>query len=101
MLLPIGDDNTGRGSTPFVVYTLIAINAIVFLVFQQTINTKAGFEFTYAYSVVPREITHNEDLVGAVRMWRRQQRRRGRYPDNLRNCNRPGYFGVEGRTIWR
>lgn len=68
MLLPIGDDNTGRGSTPFVVYTLIAINAIVFLVFQQTISTKAGFEFTYAYSVVPREITHNEDLVGAVRI---------------------------------
>jgi membrane associated rhomboid family serine protease len=68
MLLPIGDDNTGRRTTPIVVYTLIAINAIVFLVFQQTISTEAGFEFTYAYSVVPREITHNVDLVAPVRI---------------------------------
>lgn len=63
MLLPIGDDNQGRTTVPFIVYILIAINAVVFLAFQQATGTEAGAEFTYAYSVVPYEITHNEDLV--------------------------------------
>jgi len=68
MLLPIGDDNQGRLTTPFVVYIIIAINVVVFLVFQQATGTEAGFEFTYAYSVVPYEITHNVDLVAPVRI---------------------------------
>ncbi|MFY9572279.1 MAG: rhomboid family intramembrane serine protease [Blastocatellia bacterium] len=68
MLFPIGDDNQGRGSTPFVVYLIVAINAVMFLVFQQTTGTEAGAEFTYAYSAVPYEITHNVDLVGPVRV---------------------------------
>lgn len=68
MLLPIGDDNQGRGITPFVVYIIIAINAVVFLLFQQATGTEAGAEFTYAYSVVPYEITHNVDLVAKVRV---------------------------------
>lgn len=67
MLLPIGDDNQDRRTTPFVVYILILINAVVFLVFQQATGTEAGAEFTYAYSAVPYEITHNEDLVVARR----------------------------------
>ena len=68
MLFPIGDDNRGRLKTPFVVYIIIAINAVVFLVFQQATRTEAGAEFTYAYSVVPYEITHNVDLVAPVRV---------------------------------
>jgi len=68
MLLPIGDDNQGRRTTPFVVYILVLINAVVFLVFQQTTSTEAGAEFTYAYSVVPYEITHNQDLVAPQRV---------------------------------
>jgi membrane associated rhomboid family serine protease len=68
MLFPIGDDNQGRLTTPFVVYIIIAINAVVFLVFQQATSTVAGAEFTYAYSVVPYEITHNVDLIAPVRM---------------------------------
>ena len=68
MLFPIGDDNQGRLKTPFVVYIIIAINAVVFLVFQQATSTEAGAEFTYAYSVVPYEITHNVDLVAPVRV---------------------------------
>lgn len=68
MLLPIGDDNQQRRITPFVVYIIIAINAVVFLLFQQATSTEAGAEFTYAYSVVPYEITNNVDLVAPVRV---------------------------------
>jgi len=68
MLLPIGDDNQGRTTIPFVVYIIIAINVVVFFVFQQATGTEAGAEFTYAYSVVPYEITHNIDLVAPVRI---------------------------------
>jgi len=46
---------------------IVAINILVFLVFQQATSTEAGAEFTYAYSVVPYEITHNVDLVAPVR----------------------------------
>src|SRR5215471_3494876 len=67
MLLPIGDDNQGRTTTPIVVYLIVAINVFVFAVFQQFTGTEAGAEFTYAYSVVPYEISHNVDLIAPVR----------------------------------
>src|SRR5262245_4196774 len=57
---PIGDDNTERRLTPFVNYTLIAINVMVFL-YQQVHP-----EFTLGYSVVPAEITQGRDIVGQV-----------------------------------
>ena len=63
MLLPIGDDNTGRRTTPFVTYGIVALNVIVFLFFQLG---ESGDRFTYAYSAVPYEITHNVDLVQPV-----------------------------------
>jgi membrane associated rhomboid family serine protease len=59
MLLPIGDDNTGRRSTPLVVYSLVAINIVMFL-----IQLSQGEAFTYAYAAVPYEITKGVDLVG-------------------------------------
>ena len=68
MLLPIGDDNQGRQTTPFVVYIIIFINVVVFFLFQQMTTTEAGAEFTYAYSVVPYEISNNVDLVAPVRV---------------------------------
>ena len=68
MLLPIGDDNNERGTVPFVVYIVIFINVVVFLLFQQATSTEAGAEFTYAYSVVPYEITNNTDLKVPVRV---------------------------------
>ncbi len=52
---PIGDDNTQRRTTPFVNYTLIAINVLVFL-YQM-----GNDEFTLGYSVVPAEITQGRD----------------------------------------
>ena len=68
MLFPIGDDNRGRRGAPFVVYTLVAINAIVFIFFQGMGMNEEGERFTYAYSVVAREITTGEDLVGPVQV---------------------------------
>src|ERR1043165_5877650 len=65
MLFPIGDDNQGRLTTPFVVYAIIAINFLVFLLLQQA-GTEGGARFTYGYSVVPYEITHGVDLQEPV-----------------------------------
>jgi membrane associated rhomboid family serine protease len=60
MVIPIGDDNTGRHITPVVTYGLIAANLGVWL-FQLT----AGEAFTYGYSTVPLEITQGTDLTTA------------------------------------
>jgi len=57
-LMPIGDDNEGRIITPYVTYILIAINVAVF-VFLQLPNDA----FTYAFSVIPKEITTGVDLT--------------------------------------
>src|SRR5687767_14558790 len=60
MFFPIGDDNSGRHSFPFVVYGLMAINAIVWYL-QLTL----GDPFTYGFSAVPYELTHGTDLTGS------------------------------------
>jgi membrane associated rhomboid family serine protease len=62
-LMPIGDDNEGRILTPYVTYALIAINVVVFIFLQLPSDA-----FTYAFSVVPREITQNRDIVETVRV---------------------------------
>ncbi len=59
-MIPIGDDNRERTTTPYVNYVLIAINLIVFVLFQGMGN---DLEFTYAFSTVPQEIVTGEDLV--------------------------------------
>lgn len=61
MLFPLGDDNSQRRSTPVVVYTLIALNVLVFL-----IQMSAGEPFTNGWSAVPYEITHGVDLAKVV-----------------------------------
>lgn len=63
MVLPIGDDDTGRRSTPIVNYVLIAINILVF-VFLQGLGSNE--RFTYAFSVVPQEIATGQDLARTV-----------------------------------
>src|SRR6185295_16499768 len=57
MLLPIGDDNSERLSTPYVVYIIIAINIAVFLI------QLSDDRFTLVYSAVPYKITHNVTVV--------------------------------------
>ena len=65
MLFPIGDDNTTRRTTPIVTWVLIGINVLVYVLLQGATGDNA---FTFAYSVVPYEITHNVDLVGDFRI---------------------------------
>lgn len=59
MFFPLGDDNSGRSSFPFVTTAIIAINAFVWYL-QLTL----GDSFTNGYSVVPREIFTGLDIVG-------------------------------------
>jgi membrane associated rhomboid family serine protease len=59
-MFPIGDDNTDRIRTPFINYTLIALNIIVFI-FLQKMGADLGF--TYSYSTVPGEILTGQDIV--------------------------------------
>jgi membrane associated rhomboid family serine protease len=65
MLFPIGDDNTQRRSVPIVTWILIGINVLVYFLLQGGTGENP---FTYAYSVVPYEITNNVDLEGTVRI---------------------------------
>lgn len=62
MLFPISDDNRGVTTTAFVTYALLALNIAVF------IYQMADPEFTYAYSVIPQEITQGVDLVDPVQI---------------------------------
>jgi membrane associated rhomboid family serine protease len=64
-ILPLGDDNSDRRSTPVLNYALIAINVIVFFVFQGMGN---NIRFTYALSTVPQEIVSGTDVVTADRV---------------------------------
>ena len=63
MLFPIGDDNTDRINFPYVNYAIIALNIIVFVLFQSFGTNDA---FTYAFAAVPKEITTGLDLQGMV-----------------------------------
>jgi len=59
MVFPIGDDNTGRTTTPVVNYVLIAINVLVFVLFQ---GLGSNDRFTYAWATVPAEIKTGTDI---------------------------------------
>jgi membrane associated rhomboid family serine protease len=59
MVIPLGDERTGRAGTPYVLYGLIAANALVWL-----LQLSLGDQFTNGYATVPFEITHGQDLVG-------------------------------------
>ena len=60
-MFPIGDDNSDRTITPYVNYIFIGINIIVFVLLQ---GLGGNDQFTYAYSLVPKEITDGVDLTG-------------------------------------
>ena len=63
MIMPIGDDNSDRTTTPIVNYILIAINILVFVLAQ---GLGGNDEFTYAYATVPQEIVTGEDIARRV-----------------------------------
>ncbi len=60
-MFPIGDDNSDRTITPIVNYAFIGINILVFLLLQQLGSNDA---FSYAFSLVPKEITTGMDISG-------------------------------------
>ncbi|MGI9036889.1 MAG: rhomboid family intramembrane serine protease [Pyrinomonadaceae bacterium] len=60
-MFPIGDDNSDRRIQPIVNYAIIAINILVFVFLQ---GLGGNDHFTYAFSLVPREITTGVDLTG-------------------------------------
>src|SRR5262249_28007908 len=64
MVFPLFDDNTGRRLFPGVNYTLIALNVIVFVVFQEF--GAENNRFTNAFACVPEEIATGQDVVGVV-----------------------------------
>jgi membrane associated rhomboid family serine protease len=59
-MLPLGDDNSDRRLTPFINWALIAVNILVFVVFQ---GLGENERFTYAFSTVPAEIVSGQDIV--------------------------------------
>jgi membrane associated rhomboid family serine protease len=59
MIFPIGDDNTGRTTAPYVNYLLIAANILVFALFQ---GFGSNERFTYAWATVPYEIAKGVDV---------------------------------------
>ena len=62
-MFPIGDDNSEITITPYVNYLLIGINVLVFVLLQQLGSNDA---FSYAFSLVPREVTTGVDLTGVI-----------------------------------
>jgi len=60
-MFPIGDDNSDRTITPIVNYVFIGINILVFVLLQGVGSYDA---FTYAFSLVPREVTTGIDITG-------------------------------------
>jgi membrane associated rhomboid family serine protease len=59
-MFPLGDDNSDRIITPYVNYAFIAINILVFVLLQGIGGNDA---FTYAFSLVPKEITTGVDIT--------------------------------------
>lgn len=62
MFFPISDDDRELNGPAIVTYALLAANLAIFVC--QISNP----DFTYGYSVIPREITTGEDLVGTIRI---------------------------------
>ncbi len=60
-MFPIGDDNSDRRIQPVVNYAIIGVNILVFLLLQQLGGNDA---FTYAFSLIPREVTTGTDIQG-------------------------------------
>lgn len=61
-MFPIGDDNSDRTITPIVNYAFIGLNILVFVLLQ---GLGGNDSFSYAFSLVPKEITTGLDITGA------------------------------------
>ena len=59
-MIPLSDDDSDRITFPFVNYIFIAINILVFIVYQKF---GSDINFTYSYATVPAEILTGHDIV--------------------------------------
>jgi membrane associated rhomboid family serine protease len=59
-MFPLGDDNTERRLTPYIVWTFIGVNVVMWLT-----QLAGGEAFTYGWAAIPYEITRGVDLVQA------------------------------------
>ena len=60
-MFPIGDDNSDITITPYVNYIFIGINILVFVFLQGLGGNDA---FSYAFSLVPKEVATGIDITG-------------------------------------
>ena len=61
-VIPIGDADVRRGTTPYVNIGLIAINVLVFLYMLQ-LGDEDRFIFTYTHGFIPAELTQGLDFM--------------------------------------
>ena len=62
-MIPLGDDNSDRRSTPVATWLLIAANVFVFVALQ---GLGSNERFTLAYATVPAEILSGHDIAQPV-----------------------------------
>ena len=67
-MFPIGDQNEPGGRRAPITLLIIVINVLVFLLLQLPEADQERQPFTYGFSTVPYEITHNVDLVRPARV---------------------------------
>ncbi len=67
-MFPIGDQNEPGGRRAPITLAIVLINFAVFLLLQLPEADRERQPFTYGYSVVPYEITHQVDLVRPTRV---------------------------------
>src|SRR5688572_23648567 len=59
-MFPLRDDNRDRRIKPWVTWSLIGLNVLVFVLFQRV---GSNDRFTLAWATVPAEITSGKDIV--------------------------------------
>jgi membrane associated rhomboid family serine protease len=63
-MFPLSDDNAGRTTTPFVTWTLIAVNVAVFI-FQMTLGA-GQMAFILTWGLQPNDLIHLRDLPAVL-----------------------------------
>jgi membrane associated rhomboid family serine protease len=64
-VIPIGDENVGRVRTPYVNWSLIVLNALVFF-YELTLSPRALDAFFLQFGAVPAKITQFENLSSII-----------------------------------
>ena len=64
-MFPLADDNDDRVITLYMNYIFMAVNILVFVFLQ---GLGGNEQFSYAFSLVPREVTTGVDIIGVQRI---------------------------------